>query len=445
MSVLVLLSPSLRAATLSVCALSLTAALLAQVPAAGYQSQLQSVPGSANSLAVVDENVVWFDGVTLFVDSPSQPSRALLTLPGFRFGSFTLPIGNGNLLFAESSNGQLWRVPLDPLGTPSLLTTVQFAYDAVAIGTRMAVVSAKPGGFASAQNDLIAVDLVTGAQSTIGVIPGASGPLALNAAGELLYATASLNFPPPPASVEILSWTAGQWSLALNGGLVLTRANAHLVLSGIDSAGDLAVDGDDDLIAADWANSRLLEINDHRTTPTVSTLIDYGTAAVSPATLAFRQGTVPGTEFEPFGRTGAGELLVVETNFFSITQVRCLTTAPSTLDLVGTSQPVAAGPFTLLLQNGPPAGLSLFAIGTVGTGVMLPLHLPGFEQTLPWEAGLLYPLLTSLVPLDAAGSGPLGLTNPGFPGGLWIHTQTMFVTADGSQLGTSNVSSVQLQ
>lgn len=445
MSVSTVLSPIPCAAIVWLCALVPPTGLSAQVVAPGYQNQLQAMPGAANSLAVVDDDVVWFDGFTLFVDTPGQPSRALLTFPSFRFGSFTVSIGNGSLLFAENSYGEVWRVPLDPLATPTLLTTVPFAYDAVAMGSRMAVVSAKTGGFTAAQNDLIAIDLVTGASSTIGLVPGASGPLALNQRGELLYATAPLNFPPPPASVELLRWDASQWSLALNGGLVLTRANASLVIGGLDSLGDLALDGDDDVIGSDWANARLLEINDHGTAPSLSTLVDYGTAAVSASTLAFAAASQTNPEFEPFARAGSGELLVVETDFFSTTQVRRIRTAPVALDLATAPSPVPPGPFTLLLADAPPSGLSLFAIGTVGTGVMLPLHLPGYEQTLPWEAGLLYPLLTTLVPLDAAGTAPFGLTNPGFAGGLWIHAQTMFMTADGSQIGTSNVCSVHLQ
>ena len=78
-------------------------------------------------------------------------------------------------------------------------------------------------------------------------------------------------------------------------------------------------------------------------------------------------------------------------------------------------------------------------------GQLLPLRLPGFEQTLLWEAGLLYPIVTSLTGADAMGASSLTLQNPGFPGGLWIHCQTAFLTADGSTIGASNVQSVSLQ
>ena len=418
----------------------------AQATAQGYSATFQSLPGSANSIAVVEDGVAWFDGFSLQYDEPGQPTRALLTFPAFRFGSFTLPIGNGDLLFAESSNGQLWRVPIDPLRTPQLLTSIQFAYDAVMIGTGVAVVSAKTGGFSSAQNDLLAVDLVTGAQSTVGMLPGASGPLALTPERELVYATAPLTFPPPPQSVEIVRWNAAQWSLALNGGLVLTRTNAQLVLGGIDSAGDLAVDADDDLFLADYGNARVLEISDHHTTKGLSTIVDYTLATTSPAVLTFLPGSARDAEFEPFAHSGAGTLCIVETDYFTTTRAVRLSTAPAPLSLLGGGHgPVAPGAFTLVQQGSPQHGVCLFAIGSVGTGTLLPLRLPGFEQTLLWEAGLLYPIVTSLTGADAMGASSLTLQNPGFPGGLWIHCQTAFLTADGSTIGASNVQSVSLQ
>lgn len=422
--------------------LALAAAANAQAPVEGYESQVVTLPGNANSVTAVDGGVVWFDGQTLFVDEAGQPSRALLTLPSFRFGSFTLSIGNGNLLFAESSLGEVWRVPLDPNGTPQLLAVIPFAYDAVAIGTGVAIVSAKLGGFSSAQNDLIALDLVTGAQSPVGVAPGASGPLTLGRSGDLFYATAPLTFPPPPQSVEILRWNAAQWSLALNQGLLLTRTNAQLVAAGLDAASDLAVDDDGELILVDYWNAAVLEQSANGGGR--GALVDYSAASLSPAAIAFLPGSA-GAQFEPFARGQAGVLCVVETDYFSATQVRMLRPAPASLGVAAAGTgPVPPGPFALQLQDGARGGLCLIAVGTVGTGVLLPLQLPGFEQTVAWEAGLLFPVTTGLAPLDVQGVGGMPLQNPGFPGGLWIHAQALFVDAAGAVIGGSNVLSVAL-
>lgn len=437
---------SLRCAAVFGASLFLSSYLHAQAAAQGYMRTTQSLPASANSITAIDGGNVWFDGTTLQFDAQGQPTRALLTFPSFRFGSFTMAIGNGDLLFAESSNGQVWRVPVDPARTPQLLTTIQFAYDAVAIGPGVAIVSAKTGGFSSALNDLIAVDLVTGAQTTIGLVPGASGPLALSPERELVYATAPLTFPPPPAAVEVIRWNAAQWSLALSGGPVLTRANAELVVAGLDSAGDLAIDLDDDIFVADYGNARVLEINDSHTTKTLSTIVDFALATTSPAALAFLPGSSRTSEFEPFAHSGGGVLCVVETDYFSATNVARLVAQPAPLALVGGGNgPVAPGQFTMVQQNGPRGGFCMFALGTVGTGALLPLRLPGYEQALLWEAGLLFPVATFFAPLDATGSAGFALTNPGFPSGVWIHCQTAFAAADGSSVGASNVCSVALQ
>ncbi len=425
--------------------LFLLSPLESQSAAEGYVRTTQSLPGSANSITVVDDGNVWFDGVSLNYDAPGLPTRALLTFPTFRFGSFTMAIGNGELLFAESSYGQIWRVPVDAARTPQLLNTIQYAYDAVAIGPGVAIVSAKTGGFSSAQNDLIALDLVTGAQTTIGLVPGASGPLALSPEQELVYATAPLTFPPPPAAVDVIRWNAAQWSLALSGGPVLTNANAQVIVNGLDSAGDLAIDIDDDIFVADYGNARVLEISDSHTTKSVSTILDFALASTSPSALAFLPGATRNAEFEPFAHQGGGVLCVIETDYFATTNVARLAARSAPLALAGGSGPVAPGVFTLMQQNGPHAGFCMLALGTVGTGALLPLRLQGFEQALLWEAGLLFPVATLFAPLDPTGTAAFALSNPGFPNGLWIHCQTAFVAADGSSIGASNVCSVALQ
>lgn len=420
----------------------LSSPLRAQLPE-GYAEVVLPQNAAANSFCAIGQDLVWYDGQTLFLDSPGQARRALLSFPSPRFGSFTEDLGNGSVAFAENSFGDVWRVPLAVGGTPQLLTSIPFAYDALRLGPRLLLVSAKTGGFGAAQNDLITVDLVTGARQTIGLVAGSSGPVAKDGNGNLLYANAPLGFPPPPASVSLLRWSAAQWAFALSGGPMLTDANAQTVVSGLQAASDLAVDADDDVFAVDWLSLAILEIDDAQTAPTVSTFASFATSPLSPAGVAFARGAA-GLEFEPFAHAGGGELLLVETDYFSTTRMRRIAAAEANVALVGGGAQVAPGPFALQLQGAAPQGLALFALGTVATGAPLPLRLPGFEATLLWEPGLVNPLVTNFAALDGTGSATFGLTNPGFGGGLYLHVQALFATADGRHLATSPLRSAQL-
>jgi hypothetical protein len=60
----------------------------------------------------------------------------------------------------------------------------------------------------------------------------------MNALGELYYATQDPAFPAPPASTDIIYWTAAQ----LASGAPLDEGNATLLSSGFDGASSLAVD-----------------------------------------------------------------------------------------------------------------------------------------------------------------------------------------------------------
>ncbi len=413
------------------------APLTAQVVSDGYQTATRSLPVAASSFAAVADGIVWFDGSDLMFEPSGLPPRSLLHFAAARFGSFTLPLGNGQLLFGESTFDELWLVPTLAGGTPRLLTTLHFAYDAARLGSNRAIVSAKTGGFSAGANDLIAVDLQTGSQVPIGLIAGASGPVLLDEHGDLLYATAPSTFPPPPGAVEILRWTATTWALALAGGPLLTRNNAQLVLGGLDSAGDLALDRDGDLFFTDYANARIGEVDDLTVGAVGShVLVDYSTTSVAPANVAFVAATADSAAFEPFAAGPAGTLLVLETDFFATTVLRTLQPRAATARTAPAGI-VPAGPLALVVQDGPPLGAALFVIGLLRTDVLLPMRLPGFEQTIGWDAGLLYPLAWGLEPCDPNGTAAWNLVNPGFAQGLAVHSQSLFVTADGAQLGAT--------
>ncbi|MGE3172395.1 MAG: hypothetical protein AB7O97_07185 [Planctomycetota bacterium] len=426
-----------------------TVALLAAAPAQtldeGYHSTVTALPAAAHSVAVVDAGTVWFDGTDLVLQPEGQPARTLLQFPTPRFGAFTLPLPDGALLFAESSLDEVWLVSLDAAIAPRLLTTVAFPYDAAPLGTGRVVVSARTGGFPSVVNDLVAVDLVTGAQVPLGAVPGASGPVVVDAQGNLLCATAPLAFPPPAGTVEVLRWSPLQWTAALGGGAPLDRANAQLLRGGLDTAGDLALDRDGDLLVVDWLANQVLELDD--LAPGVGgpprVLVDHAGTGLSPTMLALRPGVDPLAPFEPFALPGGETLLVLETDFATTTRLRAVRSQAAGLDHTPAAT-VPAGPFALALDDAPRSGVALLALSHLATGFGVPLQLPGFEQVVRWDTGMLQPLLTFLVPLDAQGHVAIGLTNPGFPGGFDLMVQAVFVGAGAPVLGATAVRRVPL-
>jgi len=410
----------------------LAPALAAQTVDEGYQATVRALPAAAGYPAVMPAGLVWFDGLDVQFAPPNQPVQSLLTLPQPRFGAFTLPLDPTALLFADSSVGEVWW--LSTGGAPARhLATMPLPYDAAVVSATHAIVSARTGGFGATTNDLLAIDLVTGATIPVGLVGGASGPIAVDAQGNILYATAPLAFPPPPASVQVLRWTQLQWLTALVGGTPMTDANAQVVFSGLDAASDLALDGDDDILFVDWLGNRIGELNDVSQLAWRTDLADYGTAPVSPAALQFLPAT-NGHAFEPFAATAGGSLLVHETDFFSTSQLRQLQPAPANMPLL--PGPVPAGPFALQVQGGPRLGLCLFALGLPPASLPVALSV-GLEQPLAWDPALLQPVGTALIAFDASGTAQLGLANPGSFAGLQILAAAAFLDQTATAIGST--------
>jgi hypothetical protein len=388
--------------------------LPAQQLAEGYRSSPHGLPdGAGNVLRLSDGATAWFTGTELVL-AENGATRSLLQLPGFVFGSFTIEAGADVLLFGESSAGDLWLVPVRGGGSPRVLANLTLNYDAARWGAHHVLVSAKTGGFGSAHNDVVAVDLRTGALTALIRVPGASGPLVVGPAGELYYATAGLGFPPPPGGVSVLRWDAQTLRAAL-GNVVLTELDAHTVYAGIDAASDLALDGDADLFFVDWWNGTIGELSDVRgASPRRSVLLDHAGAPVSGAGLQFvGPAARPGRpDFEPFQPAGGGRLLVHESAFGGPSQLRTVEAArPRTTHTGGPVVP--RGPFALVTDGGPALGLGFVAIGARAAPFEIGLPIPGFEQTLFWNPGLLIPSSVRAVIFDASGQAVLHLHNPG--------------------------------
>ena len=388
--------------------------LAAQSLEEGYAAAVRPLPNDTSNPFVLDATrTVYFTGTRLVLDNGVSP-RDLLTLPTQVFGSFTIAINASTLLFGENSQGGIWLVPSS--GTPRLLTRLAFNYDAVAWTPGMALVSAKTGGLASPNTEIWAVDLATGATDLIVELAGASGPLVLDAAGNLIYATAGLVFPPPPGAGKILRFTQTKLLSAL-GPTKLGAGDAQQLFVGLDSAGDIALDADGDLFVIDWWNSRVLEIDDlGGGNPVVTTLMDYAAAANSPATLQMVPGRPSALAvFEPFQPEGGGSLLVHESAF--VTGASALRAIAATRPGLVASHvnPIPPGPVSLEIRGGPANGVALLVFGMAGMPGERVVQLAGIEQPIFWSTALVFgqELGTFPLTLDATGKARAAFVNPG--------------------------------
>src|SRR5262249_25233526 len=134
----------------------------------------------------------------------------------------------------ESSYGRLFRVDL-AAGQLSLVAQMPYNFDAVFEDANHLLISAATCGY-NCGNDILRVDVTSGAQTLVAQVPGASGPLARSSNGDLYYAVQSSQSPPPPGSIRIVRWGASQ----LASGTVLTLMNAQNVASGFDGVAALA-------------------------------------------------------------------------------------------------------------------------------------------------------------------------------------------------------------
>ncbi len=409
-------------------------ALAAQQLAEGYTSRREPLPAGTNSPVVLPGgDHVYFDGNDLWRQTPGQSAQSLLHLPTFVFGSFTIEAGPAQLLFGEGSTNNLWLVPLQGARPTQPLANIAFNYDAALLGPQRAIVSAKRSGFATPDNDLVVLDLASGATQTLASLPGASGPIAVAANGDVYYATASLSFPVPPGQTAVLRFRRTVVDAAIQQAVVLGLADAEVVFTGIDAAADICLDDDGDLLFTDWLQNTLGELNDvDGPAPWLSAPLALYGAAPGAAGVQFRAGGGAAV-FEPFQPAGS-QLVVFETDFFSTSALRFLTPTRADLSPMPTT-PLPTGNVTLQVVGGPANGLGLLAIAldaTPGSGAFA----VGFEQPLHWSLALLGTPILWPAPFDAQGTFSVTIWNPGFPVPIAATAQVVLLSIQGA-LGSS--------
>jgi hypothetical protein len=404
----------------------------AQQLAEGQQSTLQSLPSNQGQVLTVPAGLVAFDGFTLTLTPSGQPAQTLLQFPNLRFGSFTIDVGGGRVLFGESLNNTLWLVPLAGPAPSAPLATIVLNYDAAPLTSTTVLVSAKTTGFSSADNDLLVLDLATGGVQFVARLPGASGPVAVAANGDVYYGTASLAFPPPAGGSSLVRIRRPVLDAAIASQTVLGLAATELVLPGLTSPGDFAFDDDGDLWCTEYELvqgqlvSRVLELNDVATAASASLpRLAYSANGVSAGSLQFLPGGGNGV-LEPFQPSNGG-MLVFESQFGVSAQLRTVRAAAAATTVSPTLLPV--GPFAIATTGGPANGLGLVALTIASPIGVAALYVPGFEAPLWWNQALLAGPLVLGVGFDPSGSATLPLTNPGFAPALPIVAQVAFVTA----------------
>ncbi|HEB53260.1 MAG TPA: hypothetical protein ENI87_08410 [bacterium] len=425
----------------SVAAFSLHAAT--QQTPAGYSATTIALPAGAGNVLTLPSGTVSFDGFDLELTTPSGATQKLLRFASYTFGSFVEVIDGNDLLFGESSAGTIWRVPLTG-GLPQQLTSLTFNYDAVVLDDARALVSAKTGGFSAPDNDVVLLDLDSGATQMVAAFPGASGPLAIDDDGDVYYATAPSAFPAPAGTVSVLRIDRTLLEQAIANGTVLGLANAHTVVSGLDAAGDLAFDDDGDLFFTDWFQGAIGEIDDadQPNAALAPAFLDYSGAGYSAGSLQFVSApAVPGAAFEPFQPAGS-RLVVYETDYASINQLRVLRGQRADLTTTATS-PVPAGSFQISLAAGPANGFALLLFAPTTAAGVLPLSVAGFEQPLLLDQAVAASPATTSSPLDNAGGTTWTLANPGFAPAIDATFQAVFASPAG-QLGTTAALSLQV-
>jgi hypothetical protein len=255
------------------------------------------------------------------------------------------------LFYSDFQANLLWRRDLAH-GGESAVPLMANAFDLVVAPTGELLVSANPTWPApGAASGIWWVD-PTGAGNHRELIrlSGPSGPLAIDAAGDLYHATQSDRFPTPPGSVRVLRFGAASWRDALRTGQRLTAADATVVVGGLDGAYGLAVDDRGNLYVSspnDGVVHRVLT-RESRLDPDPLVAPRSGHGSLQ---LAFVEHG-PAT-FDPFQPRDAGALFVLTADWASRVEVHELRPARPRLRAPG--GPVA-GPGTIRLElSGLPA------------------------------------------------------------------------------------------
>ncbi|HED64241.1 MAG TPA: hypothetical protein ENJ09_01675 [Planctomycetes bacterium] len=421
-------------AALSLLPLSAPAFGQADQPADGFAVTSLPYPGASATLTLSNGDIIAFDGSNVDrYDASGVLLTNLASFSPFVFPSFVLTDPSESMLvLGESSNGVIYEMPLAP-ATPNPVTTLAFNYDAVFEDATHVLVSAAALGFGLG-NQVYRVDLTTGTTTQLVAVAGASGPIALDDAGNLFYGTSSSAFPAPPGSTDVLLFDQA----ALTGSPVLTEADATVVLSGLDGAASMAFDSVEDSLYLAINNFGTGVNRIQRVFGGPIEVVLEGVSGRSISNLEFDggDGVAAYLGYQP----ATGGVLRYNTTDFAATSERNQVVAARPIASVSGPGTTGPGSFDVALTQGAPNG---FAILYFDLNSNLPPTETVISLGFPLFLGLSLPGLSRVpgtFPVDGNGNAVRTFTNPGGLEGLY--TMQFLVFDMGAQLvGSSTLTS----
>jgi len=382
-------------------------------------------------------NLAIFDGAAIVEVNPSTGAvvGTIYTPAGPVFGSFVTVAPSGTfLLFGESSNQEITKVPLD--GSPATLVTgVLFNYDLIFQSDDVAFLSAATGPFGT--TDILRLDIPSGTTDTIAIVDGPSGPLAFGPNGDLFFGEGTISFPAPSGQQVVRKFTATQVDNAFGVGH-LTTADSQVAITGVTLTHDMVIDEEGDLFISDSFDGFVRQYS--QSGVLIGTVGQE--APFNAATSLALRGTDVAGRFDAFQPESAGTLAALSTDFFSFNDLNIITPKRPVLS-VTPGNPIPDGPVTIALSDGPASGMALMLLS--GAPTLSPeQHISANNASLFFTVNLGAAFIPFLAPLDANGGIAINATNgPTDAGSLTI--QAIAVDSGGAPVGTTNGVSVVLQ
>ncbi|HHI68057.1 MAG TPA: hypothetical protein ENJ97_01890, partial [Planctomycetes bacterium] len=354
----------MRASLLALC-LSLPLALFTATPAKaqpapGYGARKTTLCPGSKSLggleALPDGSYFYFDGTDLYRVKGSARTKVYSTASKV-YGSFIVKVpGKAALLFGESSKGTITEIGIGALPYFRKVTTLKYNYDCT-FGPKGEILVSAPAGGSFGTNAVYLVDPKTGATDPLIRVKGASGPVAVTPAGDLLLGIVSASYPPPPGSSKILRFPLARWRSAIGPGL-LSEKDGILVADKLDSVSHLALDRTGRVYFTDSKNKIVWAL-----APAPTPV--YKEAKETPTYLALARGEGP-ARLRPYQPAGGDALLCAVSSWGTKNDLVRIESARPTLAGNPANPVPPRTNFSLALAGGPPKGTGLLLFSLKG-------------------------------------------------------------------------------